>query len=604
MKGRIGFDAGLIILVIISFILRQQNFYIAIAFLGLIPVCWSALKALYNRHLTIDLLASVALIFAFIAGEWQSAAFINLMLAFARIFDGWTEMRTKNIISRLLKFRPDIVKINDGEHIKEIKLAEIKVGDLVVVETGERVPIDGVIISGQASIDESTLTGESLPITKTEKQQVFSSTLVVTGSLLVKTEKIGTDSTLEKIIKLVSEASRQKSPTEKIADKFTGWYIFIMLILALSTYIVTSNLSLVLAVLLVVCADDVAVAIPLAFTSAIATAAKRGIIIKGSEVLEKLPKIKYFLTDKTGTLTRSRPAISQIKIFGKIKKEKLLELLGSAAISSHHPVDEAIVEYLNKNNVHIDAPEKFNEIPGEGVMAEIDHLKIIAGRLELLKKHQVDVSRVGVYEGLGMTAVAIDGKLAGLVLYADEIRPYAKELIIETKKLGVKEWIMLTGDNEQVAKRIAKSVGIENYKHDLKPEEKLEIIKEYKTKKGLIAMVGDGVNDAASISLADVSFAMGAIGSDTSIEAADIALMNDKLERIPESMILAKKTNQIVKQCFATWGLTNVVGLFLVVTGHLDPVGAAAFNFVTDFIPIFNALRVNTLDISVYNNKV
>ena len=240
MKGRIGFDAGLIILVIISFILRQQNFYIAIAFLGLIPVCWSALKALYNRHLTIDLLASVALIFAFIAGEWQSAAFINLMLAFARIFDGWTEMRTKNIISRLLKFRPDIVKINDGEHIKEIKLAEIKVGDLVVVETGERVPIDGVIISGQASIDESTLTGESLPITKTEKQQVFSSTLVVTGSLLVKTEKIGTDSTLEKIIKLVSEASRQKSPTEKIADKFTGWYIFIMLILALSTYIVTS----------------------------------------------------------------------------------------------------------------------------------------------------------------------------------------------------------------------------------------------------------------------------------------------------------------------------------------------------------------------------
>ncbi|MEK7127153.1 MAG: heavy metal translocating P-type ATPase, partial [Patescibacteria group bacterium] len=482
MKGRIGFDAGLIILVIISFILRQQNFYIAIAFLGLIPVCWSALKALYNRHLTIDLLASVALIFAFIAGEWQSAAFINLMLAFARIFDGWTEMRTKNIISRLLKFRPDIVKINDGEHIKEIKLAEIKVGDLVVVETGERVPIDGVIISGQASIDESTLTGESLPITKTEKQQVFSSTLVVTGSLLVKTEKIGTDSTLEKIIKLVSEASRQKSPTEKIADKFTGWYIFIMLILALSTYIVTSNLSLVLAVLLVVCADDVAVAIPLAFTSAIATAAKRGIIIKGSEVLEKLPKIKYFLTDKTGTLTRSRPAISQIKIFGKIKKEKLLELLGSAAISSHHPVDEAIVEYLNKNNVHIDAPEKFNEIPGEGVMAEIDHLKIIAGRLELLKKHQVDVSRVGVYEGLGMTAVAIDGKLAGLVLYADEIRPYAKELIIETKKLGVKEWIMLTGDNEQVAKRIAKSVGVDSYEHDLKPEEKLTVIKNLKLK--------------------------------------------------------------------------------------------------------------------------
>lgn len=604
MKGRLGFDGLLILLVIISFILRQHNFYIAIAILGLIPVCFSALKALYKRHLTIDLLASVALIFAFIAGEWQSAAFINLMLAFARIFDGWTEMRTKNIISHLLKFRVDNVKIRDGEHIKEIKLAEIKVGDLVVVETGERVPIDGVVISGQGSIDESTLTGESLPVTKIEKQQVFSSTLVVSGSLLVKTEKIGTDSTLEKIIKLVDEASRQKSPTERMADKFTGFYIFAMLVLAGATYLLTNNLSLVLSVLLVVCADDIAVAVPLAFTSAIAHGAKRGIIIKGSEVLEKLANIKYFLTDKTGTLTRGTPAITEVKIIGK-NKTKFLELLGSAAISSHHPIDEAIVKYLIAKNVHIDAPQKFDESPGEGIKVELNGTQVLAGRLEYLKKYKVDVSKVATYAGFGMTAVAIDGKLAGIVLFADEIRPYAKELITETKKLGVKEWIMLTGDNEQVAKRIAQSVGIENYKHDLKPEEKLEIIKnlKLKNKNSVVAMAGDGVNDAASLSIADVSFAMGAIGSDTSIEAADIALMNDKLERIPESMILAKKTNAIVRQCFLSWALTNSIGLLLVITGHLNPMGAAAFNFVTDFIPIFNALRVNTLNISVYNNK-
>lgn len=579
-----------------------RELFVTLSVIGLVPVGVSAFRAMIKRTLTIDLLASIALLFAFIAGEWYSAAFINLMLSFARMFSLWTDMRAKHIIEHLMKYRPASVNIERGHDIVRIGTEHVKVGDKVVIQAGERIPVDGTVISGQASVDESTLTGESQPVSKNAGSPVYASTLNESGSLLVSAEKVGDDSTLAKLIALVEEATRNKAPTERLAGTFTQWYICIVLVGALTLYAVTRNIAFVLSVLLVVCADDIAVAVPLSFTAAIARGASRGILIKGSDVLEKLPFIKIFVTDKTGTLTTGKPRIIAFHTFSRYKKETLLELLGVTAINSSHPIDRAIIAWLKDQNIRITAPSAFHETSGEGVMAKKGRHQMYIGRLTYLEHHTVvipprvrdEIDREK-RNGVGIVAVSLDGTMVGFVTFEDEIRANARDVIQKTKQMGVTSWIMLTGDTEYIASRVAKQLGIDTVCANIKAAEKLAYIKNLKAKtKGKIAMVGDGVNDAAALALTDVGIAMGVIGSDTAIEAADVALMHDNLERIPEAMHMARKTMQITRQNFFIWGVSNAVGLVLVFAGVLDPVGASTYNFVTDFFPIMNALRMNS----------
>lgn len=470
---------------------------------------------------------------------------------------------------------------------------------MVVIGVGARIPVDGIVVSGQASINESTITGESELVTKKNGDEVFSSTLNEIGSLLVRAEKIGEDSTLDKIISLVEEASRKKSPTEQVAIKFVRWYIIATFIGAAVLYFFLKNTDLVLAVLLVACADDIAVAVPLTFTVAIAQAARRGIIIKGSAVIEKIPKINFFMSDKTGTLTYGKPAVEKISPFSNTE-ESFLKILGTAEINSRHPSSIAIINYLKGKNINFPAPDEFNEIPGDGVIAIKNNKKILAGKINFLENNGVIISQdnkkimeEAKQEGLGVMAVAIDKELMGFIALKDEIRKEASLVVEETKQYGVESWIMLTGDNEIVASKTAEQLGIDKYKANLKPEDKLKYIEIFKKEhpEKILAMIGDGVNDAAALAMADVSIAMGIIGSDAAIEAADIALATDNLSRIEEVMALAKKSMQIVKQNFWIWGIINVFGLALVFLGILKPISASAYNFLTDFLPIFNALR-------------
>lgn len=605
----IAFNIFLVVFIAIALIIHffkifplSEKVFIALSIIGLLPVIQSALAALVKRHLTIDLLASIALIFSFLAREWYSAAFINLMLASARIFDLWTELRAKHIIEHLLKYRPAKVKIKKGEEIIDITAEQVKVGDEVVIESGERIPIDGTVISGQASINEATLTGESMPVTKKIGDFVLASTLNESGSLLVKAERVGEDSALEKMVALIDEASRNKAKTERLAAKFTEWYILFTLAGAIILYSISANSILVLSILLVVCADDIAVAVPLGFTAGIARAAQLGIIVKGSDVLETLPKVEVFMTDKTGTLTSGKPKIKEIKIFDGEKESDILAALGTAEINSNHPISIAIISYLKNRGVNINSPDEFNETPGEGINVIHENKTILAGKIDFLKQSGIVIgeeARKAVSnaenEGFSITALGMNGKLAAMVILEDEIKPAAAKTVAEVKKLGVKSWIMLTGDNERVAARVAKEAGIDRFEFNLKPEGKLKFIENYKRSTGkTLAMMGDGVNDAASLALADVSIAMGAIGTDAAIEAADVALMKDDLKRVPDVIMLAQKVRGVVKQNFWIWGITNGLGLFLVLIGLLGPMGAATFNFVTDFFPILNALRVGT----------
>jgi len=611
-KTNIVLNVGLVVLLAIALIAHfafslpyDRVIFIVLAFLGLIPVLKSALGALYNRQLTIDLLASIALVFCFLAKEWHSAAFINLMLASARIFYLWTKIRERNIISHLLKYRPTKVKIKKGEEIFEIPIEEIKIGDLVVVESGDRLPVDGRVIFGQASINEAVITGESELTTKRINDYVLSSTLNEAGSLVVRAEKIGEDSTFSKIIAMIEEASKKKSKNEQMAARFAAWYIVIVLFGALALWVTIDDIQLVLSVLLVACADDIAVAIPLGFTMAIARAARRGVLIKGADIIENLTKIKYFVSDKTGTLTTGRPKIKKTVVFSG-DEEGFLRHFGLAEINSCHPTSVAIIKYLKEKSVEILAPDEFHETPGDGIEAIKNGVRFFAGKVDFLEKNgvtikQEELSAIKEQENNGYSVTSLglsDGAFLGFMALEDEVRPMAATFIAQTKSLGVKSWIILTGDNERVAAKVAKELQIKHYQANLKPKDKLAYVENFKKDNpGVLAMVGDGVNDAAALALADVSIAMGIGGSDATIEAADITLVKDNLEKVPEVILLGHATMEIIKQNFWLWGALNALGLVLVFAGFLNPVGAAAFNFATDFVPILNALRVGIVKI-------
>jgi len=574
--------------------------FLGVAAIGLFPVLFSAIRALINRKLTIDLLASIALIFALLNKEFHSAVFISLMLASARFFAYFTEKRTKRAIQSLLKLRPTKVLIKtDNQGIIEKPIEEVRINDLVIVESGERIAVDGVVVEGNASIDQSSLTGESEPVNRTVGDEIFSSTLNVSGSLLVKTTKIGQDTTFAKIVKLIEESQKGKAPISSTTEKFVNFYIILTLLGSIVLYVFTHNLLLVLSVLLVTCADDLAIAIPLAFFATIGTAAKKGIIIKGASFIEGLPKVKLMIFDKTGTLTEGKPEVRQIFVFKNYSEERFLGILGGLTAESNHPTAKEICGFIKEKNVKISDIKQIHEEAGYGIGGVVDGKKVLSGNTKFLENHGVvfspeEIRAVEKEKSLGRTLVGlgVDGFLVGFLSLSDILRPHASHVIKELKKLGVERQIILTGDNEAVAAQVAKELGITEFQANLLPQDKVNFVRNSLNKKYKIAMLGDGVNDAASLALADVSFAMGAIGSDASIEAADIALMKDNLGNVVDAIQMSKKTMKIINQNLWLWGVINFAGLVLVFMGFLGPSGAAAYNFLTDFFPPLNSLRL------------
>ncbi len=583
-----------------SFNLTNSKFglYLLIftALVGTLPVILSSITALKNRKISVDLLAAIALVASLILREWFSAIFINLMLVFARLLDYYSENKAHSAINSLLKLRPQKVRVKNGDKIEDKNADEVKVGDLVVIESGDRVPVDGIIEKGEASIDRSSLTGESLPVTKREGGEVLSSTLVISGSLVVRAEKIGRDTTFEKIVDLVEGAHQAKPKINSIAERFATLYIVSVVVGAALIYMFSRNLALLLSVLLVACADDIAVAIPIAFLISIGNAAKNGIIIKGGDFLESMAKVKTIIFDKTGTLTLGRLSVEKVIPFGGNSSEDVVRLAATSDFFSKHVSARAVIDYAEKENIKFKKPESFQEFPGSGSTADFDGDKIYTGKVDFLKKNGIvikdsDLKEIIALEnqGLNITLVGFRSGLVGVVGLSDKVRPGVKETILKLKESGVSHWVMLTGDNEDVAKKIAIQVGINEYHANLLPENKLDFIKKHLSKKSKLAMVGDGVNDAAALALADVGIAMGVIGSDAAIEAADIALMRDDFSKIPDIINLGKKTMKVAYQDFWIWGIINILGLVLIFTHQIGPQGAAAYNFLTDFLPLLNS---------------
>lgn len=565
-----------------------------------LPVLVSAYRSIKNKKISVDLLASIALVVSLLNKEWAGAVFINLMLTCARIFAAYTERRSQSALKSLLKLRPEKVKVKKGEKIIETSVSKVNKNDLIVIESGDRVPVDGIVISGQAEIDQSSLTGESVPVSKKENDKVFCATLNLSGSLVIRAEKVGKDTTFEKLVKLVKESQENKIGIKTLVDKFTSWYIVITVVGSIIIYLYSRNLNLVLSILLVTCADDIAVAIPMAFSAAIGNAARNGIIVKGGEFFEGLTKVKTLLLDKTGTITKGQMKVARVISADDLPPEIILKMAATADCFSEHPVAKAIVEYARAKKINFAKPAKFKEFPGKGSEAVFQNKIITCGNQSFMKENKVEIT-VGQTEKLNklkeeagtILFVGYNRKLIGFIKLEDEIRPQVKESIAALHALGIQNTIMLTGDNEKAAEKVARTVGLTAFHANLLPEDKLRYVKKYVSRKeGKTAMVGDGVNDAASLALADIGIAMGAIGTDAAIEAADIALMKDDFTNIPSIISLGQLVSNISRQDFLIWGILNAGGLALAFAGIIGPEGAAAFNFVTDFIPIFNSLRL------------
>ncbi|MDD5731693.1 MAG: cation-translocating P-type ATPase [Patescibacteria group bacterium] len=574
-------------------------FFILFAIIGTAPILVSAIKALINRKVTVDLLASIALIFALVNSEWHSAVFINLMIAFARILGNIVQDRSDKALKSLLKLRPEKAYIKKGDKTIEVDIKKIKIGDLVLVQSGETVPVDGKVVEGKATINQSSLTGESASVFKTVGDQVFSSTVSEEGTLVIRAEKVGKDTTLEQFIRLVDEAQTQKPPIQTIADKFAGWYILVVIIGSLLILMLTGRPELVLTILLVTCADDIAVAVPLAFSASMAKAGKKGMIVKGAGYLEALNKLKILITDKTGTLTYGKPEVKEITIFNKMPQNLFLKYLASAEGNSDHPVARSIVNYAKSKKVNIVNTRKVQEFIGRGIKVEIGGKRVIAGRHNFLTERGIDISKLNhdkihaaEKDGYMIVALGINGKIVGFVAMQDKIREEALPFFKKLPGYGVNETVILTGDNEVVAKKVAQRLKATHFYANLLPAQKLDHIKRLLSKKYKVAMIGDGVNDAAALSLADIGIAMGTIGTDAAIESADIAIMDDKLIKVIQLLKIAKKTNRVVVQNFVIWGVVNGIGLALTFAGILKPESAAAFNFITDFFPILNSFRL------------
>jgi heavy metal translocating P-type ATPase len=612
LKRQILLDESLIGLLLIVLIFSITNIFpkdaikivsIIVSFFSALPVAFSAVRALVRRKITIDLLASIALVFTFIEGQWISATFINLMLASARLFDSFTEEHTRKIIEKLLAFRPSFAKRRTNGIVEEIALEDVRVGDEIIVDAGDRVPIDGKIISGFASVNQSTLTGESMPVEKVVGDMVLSSTLNESGSLVVRADSVGENTALAKIIALTDEASREKTSIEKIGDRFAGWYISLTLISTILIYLVTHNTMLVLGILLVTCADDIAVSVPLAFTVAISIGARHGIILKGASVIERLRGITTVITDKTGTLTTGKIAIQNITLSSGVNEDKAYTALNACSTTSNHPVSRAIQTFLREKNIPRIANDEFQELSGAGIVSKYKGITYRLGRPSYLEQNSVVfpkeiIEKINEFEknGFSITCVSQDGEFLALISFQDTLRDSAKDAITQTKILGIKKWIMLTGDNEHVAQNVSKKVGIDEFHAGLRPEDKLSFLKSLKAKGKKIMMIGDGVNDAASLALADVGVAMGKTGAEASIEASDITLVRDNLIQIPHAMLLSKRTFGVVRNNFIIWAVTNALGLILVLSGVIGPVGASFYNFITDFIPVLNVFSLFFLE--------
>ncbi len=595
-----------IILIVISMISLLASFFMSIDLLSWIsvilcgtPIFKECIEGLIREFdIKADLLVSIAIIASIIIGEVFAAGEIATIMAIGGFLEEYTVKKTQRRIEELINMTPQFTtRINNGIEEK-IPVENISVGDIIKVLPGENIPTDGIIINGESSIDQKTLTGESLPVDKKENDEVYGGTINLYGSFIMKATKVSQESSLQKLIKLIDSAKPENARIVRQADKWATLIVVIAFTASVLTYIYTFEIIRAVTILVVFCPCALVLATPTAIMAAIGNLTKHGILVKDGQSLEELAHVDELIFDKTGTLTYGTPKV--VKVISN-DAEEMMYLAASLESKSEHPLAKAIVKHYNKSEFA--QVNNFKMHIGKGVSGIIDGSKIVAGNKKLLEFENITLEYDDeLQKGEIIIYIAKNNEIIGKILLRDTLRETSKDTIWKLKGLRIKT-ALLTGDNEKTAKSIAKETKIRNVKFNCLPEDKLEYIEREQVLGHTVAMIGDGINDAPSLRKADVGIALGDIGSDISIEAADITLINDNIKDIPHLIRIARKTLSIINMGIAFALILNIIAMALAILGYLNPIEGALIHNIGSVVVIVCSSSLINYKISSKDKK-
>lgn len=568
--------------------------WVAVA-VGLYPLVKTGIRDLVaERKIGTEIFVTIATLIALFGGEAIAGAVLMVIILIAEFIADLNTDRARASIRGLIGSVPQTAIVRRDGSEQNVPIEKLQIGDVVLVKAGEKIPVDGRINSGNGSINEAPITGESLPRDKTVGAEVFAGTVLESGALDIETTKVGADTTFARIIKLVEEAEESQAPVQKLADRVAGWLIPVVLVFLVGVYLVTRDIRMIVTLMIFTSPAELGLATPMVMIAAIARAARNGILIKGGAYLESLAKIDTIVFDKTGTLTIGEPRVKSLTVLGDaLPEEEIIRLAAAADRRSGHPLAKAVLEFAGAKNVKYPEPESFESVSGKGVKARVEGKNILIGNAALLESEGIAAPDEKLREGMTAVFVVVDGWVGGIFYLADEIRPGTAEIIRKLRDSGIDRIAMLTGDNKTTGQAVGKEIGVDEVFAELLPEGKVDAIRKLQKSGRKVAMIGDGVNDAPALAAADIGIAMGAGGTQAALEAADIALMTDDLSKIVLGRTIARRAYRTIKEnLFVGVGVVHVAGITAALLGWIGPVQAAILHLGPDVLVFLNSIKL------------
>jgi Cu+-exporting ATPase len=573
---------------------------ILLTLIGGYKIYYNSISALFERRITAEIAIFIAIAAALAIGEYVAAAEAVFIMLIGEGLEEFASRRTRAAIERLIDLAPKTARIKAGDEEREVAIAEVRVGDIVIVRPGERIPVDGEITAGRSSINEATITGESIPADKGIGDGVYAGSVNSAGALEVRAIRVGEDTTLAKIIALIEEAEHRKAPVVRLADRYAKYFLPLLLLTAAATWYFTGEIVRTVAVLLVACPCALILATPAAVVAAIGRLARDGVLVKSGASLEASAKIDCVVFDKTGTITEGRPVITNITALNGHSENELLQMAALAEQRSEHAIAQLIVGEARARGLAIAAAEEFTIDPGLGVEARANGRRVLVGNRRLIESRLIQLDEQAQaalttleLEGYSPVLVAENGVVQGIISVQDSLRAGGREAIHQLHHAGVKRTVLLTGDRERIARSIARSAGLDEVHAELLPQQKVELIERFKRTGLRVAMVGDGINDAPALATADLGIAMGLAGTDITIEEAGVVLMNDRLERLPLLIEVSRAALKIISQNIWVFAIAiNVASILAAGLGVIGPAAAAATHQVSALLVVLNSLRL------------
>lgn len=561
------------------------------------PIYKETFHSLMHKRVNMEVSMTVAIIASLAIGQYTAAVVVAFFVILAEFLENYALDTGRETIVKLEAAVPKRALVRrDGRDV-EIAAQDLLVGDQVIVRSGDRIPVDGVVVDGSAVVNQASITGEAIASEKTVGSHVYAGSINESGTLQVLTERVGGDTVYGKIIKLVEEAEARKAPIQKIADRLSAWLVEFAIIFSLITYLFTRNIISTISVIVVAGACGVAAGTPLAFVATIGNAAKRGVVVKGGKYVQELNDIDTVVIDKTGTLTLGDPIVSDLKPLDGCTERDVLEYAAEAERYSNHPIANAIVRKAAEEGIIPGQDAAFSYLPGKGVAVQNNGREIVVGNNVLMAEKKVDLSEKSlaeasrrISEGKTTILVAHDGRVCGLIAISDRIRIESRQAITELKRMGIRT-IMLTGDNRTAAEAVAKEIGTDEVYAELLPQDKMAFVRKLMASGHKVAMVGDGVNDAPALAYANVGIGMGA-GTDVASEEADIVLMTNDLSKISETLKMSRKAYSTIMQNFYGTIIVDGIGISLAFLGFLNPLLAAGIHVASELTFISNSARL------------